>query len=54
MPKNTLSHYLVGYYITHQPDGVHIEACCTCGVFTPSLRSIAADTSPISRAEMGE
>jgi hypothetical protein len=25
------SHYLVGYYTTHQPDGVHIEAYCTCG-----------------------
>jgi hypothetical protein len=27
----TLSHFLIGYYITHQPDGVHIEAHCTCG-----------------------
>jgi hypothetical protein len=25
------SHYLVGYYTTHPPDGVHIEAHCTCG-----------------------
>jgi hypothetical protein len=25
------SHYLVGYYSTQQPDGVHIEAHCTCG-----------------------
>jgi hypothetical protein len=23
--------YLVSYYTTHQPDGVHIEARCTCG-----------------------
>ena len=28
---NSSSHYLVGYYTTHQPDGVHIEARCTCG-----------------------
>jgi hypothetical protein len=28
---DTLSHYLVGYNTTHQPDGVHIEAHCTCG-----------------------
>jgi len=28
---NPSSHYLVGYYTTHQPDGVHIEAHCTCG-----------------------
>jgi hypothetical protein len=28
---DTLSHYLVGYYTTHQPDGTHIEAHCTCG-----------------------
>ena len=25
------SHHLVGRYVTHQPDGVHIEARCTCG-----------------------
>jgi hypothetical protein len=25
-------HYLAGHYTTHQPDGVHIEARCTCGV----------------------
>ena len=29
---NSYSHYLVGYYTTHQLDGVHIEAHCTCGV----------------------
>jgi hypothetical protein len=28
---DNLSRYLVGYYTTHQPDGVHIEAHCTCG-----------------------
>ena len=28
---NSYSHYLVGYYTTHQPDGVHIEVHCTCG-----------------------
>jgi hypothetical protein len=28
---DTLSHYLVGDYITHQSDGMHIEAYCTCG-----------------------
>jgi hypothetical protein len=32
MSKSTISHYLVGYYTTHQPDSVHIEAHCTCGV----------------------
>jgi hypothetical protein len=26
-----LSHFQVGHYTTHQPDGVHIEARCTCG-----------------------
>jgi hypothetical protein len=31
MNKSFNSHYLVGYYATHQPDGVHIEAHCTCG-----------------------
>jgi hypothetical protein len=30
--ENLSSHNLVGYYTTHQPDGVHIEAHCTCGV----------------------
>jgi hypothetical protein len=29
--KETNSHYLVGYYTTHQPDGVHLSAHCTCG-----------------------
>jgi hypothetical protein len=28
---NPSSHYLVSYYTTHRPDGVHIEARCTCG-----------------------
>jgi hypothetical protein len=28
---DTLSHYLVGHYTAYQPDGVHIEARCTCG-----------------------
>ena len=32
-PTQTPSqHYLVGRYVTHRPDGVHIEARCTCGV----------------------
>jgi hypothetical protein len=31
MSEVILSHYLVGYYTTHQPDRVHIEAHCTCG-----------------------
>ena len=26
-----LPHYLVGYYTTHQPDGAHLSALCTCG-----------------------
>ena len=29
MFKDTLSHYLVGYYTTHQPDGVQLSAHCT-------------------------
>ena len=29
--KGEESHYLVGRYVTHQPDGMHIEARCTCG-----------------------
>lgn len=29
MLNDTTPHYLVGRYITHQPDGVHIEALCT-------------------------
>jgi hypothetical protein len=28
---NSYSHYLVGYYTTHQLDGVHLSARCTCG-----------------------
>ena len=28
---NFSSHYLISYYTTHRPDGVHIEAHCTCG-----------------------
>jgi hypothetical protein len=31
MIVDTISRYLVGYYTTHQLDGVHIEAHCTCG-----------------------
>jgi len=31
MPNETSSHYLVGHFTTHQPDGVHVEAHCTCG-----------------------
>ena len=31
MSEVILSHYLIGYYTTHQPDGTHIEARCTCG-----------------------
>lgn len=31
MSEVILSHYLVGYYTTRQPDGTHIEAHCTCG-----------------------
>jgi hypothetical protein len=30
MSEVILSHYLVGYYTTHQPDGVHLSAHCTC------------------------
>jgi hypothetical protein len=29
--KAILTHCLVSDYTTHQPDGVHIEAHCTCG-----------------------
>jgi hypothetical protein len=47
MFKDTLSHYLVGYYTTHQPDGVHLSARFTCGEkfegITPS--SPSADTA---------
>jgi hypothetical protein len=28
---NFYSHYLIGYYTTHQLDGIHIEARGTCG-----------------------
>ena len=28
---NSFPHYLAGYHTIHQPDGVHIEAHCTCG-----------------------
>jgi hypothetical protein len=28
---DSFAHYLVGRYTTRQPDGVHIEARCTCG-----------------------
>jgi hypothetical protein len=31
MLKDALFHSLVGHYTTHQSDGVHIEAHCTCG-----------------------
>jgi hypothetical protein len=24
--------YLAARYVTHKPDGVHVEAHCTCGV----------------------
>ena len=30
--QTPIQHYLVGRYVTHRPDGVHIEARCTCGV----------------------
>jgi hypothetical protein len=29
--RNPSSHYLVGHYTTHQPDGVHLSAHCICG-----------------------
>ena len=32
MPNDSASHYLIGHYTTHQTDGVHIEAHCTCGM----------------------
>jgi hypothetical protein len=32
MSEDTLSHYLFGYYATHQPDGVHLSTHCTCGM----------------------
>jgi hypothetical protein len=32
MTEDTLSHYLAGYYATHQPDGVHLSTHCTCGM----------------------
>ena len=35
-------HYLVGRYVTHRLDGVHIEAHCTCGV---KLEGIGIDES---------
>ena len=42
-PTQTPSqHYLVGRYVTHRPDGVHIEARCTCGV---KLEGIGIDES---------
>jgi hypothetical protein len=42
MPKGHQSHYLVGYYTTHRPDGVPIEAHCTCG---EKLEGIGRDES---------
>jgi hypothetical protein len=30
MQTHTITHYLVGFYTTHQSDGTHIEAHCTC------------------------
>jgi len=35
-----VGHYLAGRYVTHQPDGVHVEARCTCGV---KLEGIGVD-----------
>jgi hypothetical protein len=35
-------HYLTGYYITHRPEGVYIEARCTCG---KKLQGIGHDES---------
>ena len=46
MPNETSSHYLIGHYTTHQPDGVHIEAHWTCGVKLEGVEndeSIAAE-----------
>jgi hypothetical protein len=39
---NSYSHYLVGYYTTHQLDGVHIEARCTC---REKLKGVGHDES---------
>jgi len=33
-------HSLIGRYVTHQPDGMHVAACCTCGV---KLEGIGVD-----------
>ena len=40
--QTPIQHYLVGRYVTHRPDGVHIEARCTCGV---KLEGIGIDES---------
>jgi hypothetical protein len=31
-PGDIVGHFLAGRYVTHQFDGVHVEARCTCGV----------------------
>lgn len=31
IPRPNNCHYLLARYITRQKDGVHLEACCTCG-----------------------
>lgn len=35
-------HYLAGPYTTHQPDGIHLEARCTCRA---KLEGIGKDKS---------
>jgi hypothetical protein len=47
MLNDTIPHYLVGRYITHQPDGVHIEARCSCGV---KLEGVGNDESIATEA----
>ena len=37
-------HYLVGFYITHRSDGVHVEARCECGV---NLECVGMDESVV-------
>jgi hypothetical protein len=48
MFKDTISHYLVGYYNIYQPDGVHIEARCTCG---EKLEGVGQDESAAMSAQ---
>lgn len=38
MGKETIFHYMVSYFSTHQPDGVHLSARCTYGEKLEGIR----------------